>query len=51
MGREGRSAYIAATELLKAQYPALAPHLTKTVGHAMGLQFREGPVVLNSKCR
>lgn len=51
MGREACAAYQAVRELLAAKFPKLSGHVTRNVGHAMGLQFKEGGVSLNSKCR
>uniref|UniRef100_A0A6Q2Z537 FACT complex subunit n=1 Tax=Esox lucius TaxID=8010 RepID=A0A6Q2Z537_ESOLU len=42
-------AYNAVLDYVKKEKPDLAPKLTKNLGFAMGIEFREGSLVLNSK--
>ena len=48
-GATGADVYRAAEEHLRRVNPHLLPHLTKTVGHSMGHQFKEG-LSLSARC-
>lgn len=49
VGNELKDVYLAAKAHLTAKAPALAASLPKTLGFAMGLEFRDSSLVLNDK--
>lgn len=48
-GNSAGAAYQAATSLVERESPELVPHLTKSAGTGIGLEFRESGLNLNSK--
>ena len=46
-GNELKDVYEAARSFLNKSYPDLVPHMPKTLGFAIGLEFRDGTLVLN----
>ncbi|XP_033101550.1 FACT complex subunit SPT16-like [Anneissia japonica] len=48
-GAKLSSVYGAAVDFVKKKKPDLLPNLTKNIGFVMGIEFREGSLVLNAK--